>query len=86
MKWYYEVYYGSTFLRSSADMGDFYESEEEARKEAEMYVEDKIEQWKEDGGWNDYDDPSDFNIDVDFMDEENKDDDYSVYDEFGLWM
>jgi len=65
--YFYEVYYGSTFLRNSADLGDYFDSEEEAEEEAQLFIEDTIDRWKEDGGWNDYDDPSDFTVEVDFI-------------------
>ena len=73
MKWYYEVYYSSTFLRNSADMDDFYDTEEEAMEEAKDYIEDTIDRWKEDGGWNDWDDYTEFTIDVDFVEDDEED-------------
>lgn len=65
--YFYEVYYGSTFLRNSADLGDYFDSEEEAEEEAQLFIEDTIDRWKEDGGWSDYDDYSDFTVEVDFI-------------------
>lgn len=60
--YYYKVYYGASLLHDSADLGDYYETEEEAREEAEEYIEDKIAQWKFDDAWHEWDHVDDFDI------------------------
>lgn len=60
--YYHKVYYGSTLFHDSADYEEYFETEDEAREEAQSYVDDKIEQYKLDGAWNDYDSEDDFDI------------------------
>lgn len=74
--YYYKLYYGSTLLRDSSDFDEYFEDEDEAMEEAETEKEDRIEQWKSDGGWNEYDDEDDFDIVIDYVEtEDNEDDD-----------
>lgn len=44
----YILYYDGGFLRDSADLGYTYETEEEARDDAEIYIEGKIADWEAD--------------------------------------
>lgn len=62
MDYYYKLYYGSTLLRDSSDLDDYYETEEEAYEEAEIERDDRIEQWKLDNAWNEWDSVELFDI------------------------
>ena len=42
----YILYYDGGFLRDSADLGYTYETEEEAKEDAEMEIESRIADWK----------------------------------------
>ena len=61
----YKLYYGSTLLRDSKDIGDYYEDEDEAWEEAEIEKEDRINQWELDGAWNAWDSVEEFDIVID---------------------
>ena len=62
--YFYEVYYGSTLVEDSRSrgkvFGDFFETKEQAEQAALKCIENYIEWKKENGGWSDADDPSDF--------------------------
>ncbi|SCW63907.1 hypothetical protein SAMN05660484_02206 [Eubacterium ruminantium] len=53
--YYYKVYYDSTELRDSRDVEDYFDDEEEAEIEAKEFIEDRIEQYKADDAWHEYD-------------------------------
>lgn len=63
--YHYKLYYGSSLLRDSADIGDWYEDEDEAWEEAEIEKEDRIVQWKLDDAWHEWDNEENFDIVVD---------------------
>lgn len=44
----YKLYYDGGFLRDSADLGYTYETEEDAKEEAEMEIESRIDDWEND--------------------------------------
>lgn len=44
----YILYYDGGFMHDSADLGYAYETEEDAREEAEMEIEGRISDWKND--------------------------------------
>ena len=73
--YYYKLYYSSTLLRDSSDFDEYFEDEDEAMEEAESEQQDRIEQWKSDGGWNEYDDEDDFDIVIDYIETEDDEDD-----------
>ena len=75
--YYYKLYYSSTLLRDSSDFDEYFEDEDEAMEEAETEKEDRIEQWKSDGGWNEDDDEDDFDIVIDYVETEDEEDDIS---------
>ena len=57
-KW--KLYYDSTLLREDDEVFD---TPEEAKKEASIAMQNRIEQWKLDGGWNkEYDNEANFEI------------------------
>lgn len=60
--YYYQLFYGSTFLRDSSNFGDYYETEEEAYEEAETERDYRIEMWKIDDAWNEWDSIEEFDI------------------------
>ena len=70
--YYYKLYYSSTLLRDSSDFDEYFEDEDEAMEEAETEKEDRIEQWKSDGGWNEDDDEDDFDIVIDYVETEDE--------------
>ena len=45
----YKLYYDGGFLRDSADLGYTFETEEEAKEDAEMEIESRISDWEIDG-------------------------------------
>lgn len=45
----YKLYYDGGFLQDSVDLGYTYDTEEEAREEAEMEIQSRISDWKFDG-------------------------------------
>ena len=61
----YRLYYSGLLLRDSADIDDYYESEEDAYDEAEIERDNRIERWKLDGAWNAWDNIEAFDIKVD---------------------
>lgn len=73
--YYYKLYYSLTLLRDSSDFDEYFEDEDEAMEEAETEKEDRIEQWKSDGGWNEDDDEDDFDIVIDYIETEDDEDD-----------
>ena len=44
----YILYYDGGFMHDSADLGYAYETEEDAREEAEMEIEGRISDWEND--------------------------------------
>lgn len=58
-KWKFEVWYDGCCLHEE----NGFDTEYEAREEAQMYVEAKIEDWKVDGVY-DYNEPPYFDIEV----------------------
>ena len=68
----YEIWYDSSCLHEDDDVFD---TEKEARAEAEAFCLDRIEQWKLDGGYNG-ETIDDFNINIiDVIEEEGDEDD-----------
>ena len=45
----YKLYYDGGFLRDSEDLGYTFETEEEAKEEAQMEIESRIDYWEIDG-------------------------------------
>ena len=45
----YKLYYDGGFLCDSADLGYVYETEEDAKEDAEMEIESRISDWEIDG-------------------------------------
>ena len=45
----YKLYYDGGFLRDSEDLGYTFETEEEAKEDAEMEIESRIADWEIDG-------------------------------------
>ncbi len=64
--YYYKLYYDSTLLRDSRDLDEYFEDEQEAKDEAESVKEERIEQWKLDDGWHEYDSEDQFDIFIDY--------------------
>lgn len=58
----YKLYYGSTLLTDSSTLDDYYETEEEAREEAEIEGENRIDQWKLDDAWHEWNSVEEFDI------------------------
>ena len=58
----YRVYYGNTFLHEEED--EVFDTIEDAMEEAESYIEMKIDDWKCDGAWNDWDDRDQFDVEI----------------------
>ena len=58
----YKVYYDVTLLHDASDYNEYFDTEEEAREDAESYVDRKIEDWKADGSWEEDDDRDYFDI------------------------
>lgn len=75
--YYYKLYYSSTLLRDSSDFDEYFEDEDEAMEEAETEKEDRIEQWKSDGGWNEDDSEDFFDIDIEYEERKDEEDDIS---------
>ena len=69
----YKVYYGSTLLYE--DEEEVFNTEEEAREEAESYIEMKIDDWKYDGAWSDWDDRDQFDVEIIYVIEDEEEDD-----------
>ena len=69
----YEIYFNNNWIHSSDEE---FNTEEEAREDAESYVEQKIEEYKADGAWFEDDSKEDFYVDIiDNIEEVNEDDD-----------
>ena len=47
----YKLYYDGGFLRDSADLGYTFETEEEAKEDAEMEIESRIADWENCVDW-----------------------------------
>lgn len=60
--YYYKLYYGSSLLRDSSDLDEYFETEDEATEEAEIERDNRIEMWKLDNAWNEYDSIKEFDI------------------------
>lgn len=59
-KW--KLYYGSTLL---IENDDIYDTEEEAREEAQSEIDHRIELWKLDDAWHEWDSEEDFDVVID---------------------
>ena len=64
--YYYKLYYDSTLLRDSRGLDEYFETEDEAREEAESVKAVRIEQWKADDAWHEYDSEDQFDIFIDY--------------------
>ena len=60
--YYYELYYGSKLLRDSSSLDDYYETEDEAYEEAVIDRDYRIEMWKLDDAWYEWDSIEYFDI------------------------
>lgn len=60
--YYYKLYYGSTLLRDSSDLGDYYETEDEAREAGEDDKDYRIKMWQLEDAWHEWDSEEDFDI------------------------
>ena len=69
----YEIYYDSSFIHSSDDE---FEEENEAREDAEDYIDMQIDLWKADGAWHEDDSRELFEINIiDIMSDEDDEED-----------
>lgn len=66
--YYYKLYYGSTLLRDSSDFDDYFETEDEAMEEAIIERDSRIEMWKLDGAWQEWDSIEYFDIVIEEVD------------------
>ena len=66
MGYYYKLYYGSTLLRDSRNLDDYYEDEDEAYEFAINERDSRISMWELDGAWNAWDSIEEFDIVVDW--------------------
>ena len=73
----YELYYDGSWVYSSADIGDVFDTEDELMEDAREEIKERIKQWKVDGGWEEeYDSEDLFYIDInDVIDDEEEDED-----------
>lgn len=69
----YEIYFEGAWIHTSDEEFD---TEEEAREDAESYIEQKIEDYKADGAWHEDDSRENFDIEIiDIIEEEDEEDD-----------
>ena len=71
MGYYYKLYYGSTLLRDSRDLDDYYEDEDEAYEFAINERDSRISMWELDGAWNTWDSIEEFDIVVEWEDDDS---------------
>ena len=62
MCYYYKLYYGSTLIKDSRELGDYYYDEDEAMEEAEIERDSRVELWKLDDAWHEWDSMDEFDI------------------------
>ena len=68
----YEVYFDGNWIHSSDDRFD---TENEAREDAEGYIDLKITEWKADNAWHEDDSRDDFSVDIiDVIESEDEED------------